>query len=153
MTHSFAGGELLNQWFRRHAWRNRQGGMPRTSVVCDSETGAIVGYVALSASQIEGAHLPRSAQRNRPDPVSAILFGRLAIDRRYHGMGYARSLMLYVLTTAARLSKEMGCLGVLTHPIDDEVWDFHGRFGFEALPFDPERSRIMRIVDLEGNGL
>jgi GNAT superfamily N-acetyltransferase len=82
-----------------------------------------------------------------------ILFGQLAIDRRYHGKGYARSLVLYALTTAVRLSKEIGCFGVATHPIDDGVRTFCGRFGFEELSFDPRRSMIVRIVDLEGNGI
>ena len=146
------GRESLNQWFRRHAWRNQQGGMSRTTVVCDSVTGAIVGYVALCAAQIERGHLPRSAQRNRPDPIPVILLGQLAVDRRYQGKGYAGSLVLYALATAVRLSKEIGCFGVVTHPIDDGVRTFYGRFGFEDLPFDPERSMIVRITDLEGNG-
>jgi predicted N-acetyltransferase YhbS len=146
------GRESLNQWFRRHAWRNQQGGMSRTTVVCDSVTGVIVGYVSLCAAQIERGNLPRSAQRNRPDPIPVILLGQLAVELRYHGKGYARSLMLYALTTAVRLSNEIGCFGVLTHPIDDGVRDFYRRFGFEELPFDQERSMIVRIVDLEGNG-
>jgi predicted N-acetyltransferase YhbS len=146
------GRDSLNLWLRRHAWRNQQGGLSRTSIVCDPATGAVVGYVALSAAQIERAYLPKPAQRNRPDPVPAILLGQLAIDRRYHGKGYARSLVLYALATSVRLSKEMGCFGVLTHPIDDGVRAFYRRFGFEDLPFDPERSMIVRIVDLEGNG-
>jgi predicted N-acetyltransferase YhbS len=147
------GRESLNQWFRRHAWRNQQGGLSRTSVVCDSVAGAVAGYVALSAAQIERAHLPRSAQRNRPDPIPVILLGQLAVDRRYKGKGVAKSLLLFALTTAVRLSKEIGCFGVLTHPIDDGVRDFYRRFGFEELPFDPGRSMVVRIVDLEGNGL
>jgi GNAT superfamily N-acetyltransferase len=114
--------------------------------------GVIVGYVALSAAQIERAYLPKSAQRNRPDAIPAILLGQLAIDRRYHGKGYARSLMLYALTTAVRLSKEIGCFGVLTHPIDHGVRDFYRRFGFEDQPFDPGCSMIVRIADLEENG-
>ena len=146
------GRESLNQWFRRHAWRNQQGGLSRTSVVCDSVTGVVVGYVALSAAQIERGYLPKSAQRNRPDAIPAILLGQLAVDRRHQGNGYARSLLLYALTTVVKLSKEVGCFGVLTHPIDDRVRDFYRRFGFEELPLDPERSMIVRIVDLEENG-
>lgn len=146
------GRESLNQWFRRHAWRNQQGGLSRTSVVCDSVTRVVVGYVALSAAQIERGYLPKSAQRNRPDAIPAILLGQLAVDQRHQGKGYARSLMLYALTTAVKLSKEVGCFGVLTHPIDDRVRDFYRRYGFDELPFDPERSMIVRIVDLEENG-
>jgi predicted N-acetyltransferase YhbS len=146
------GRESLNQWFRRHAWHNQEAGVSRTSVLCDTATGAIVGYVALSIAQIERAYLPKSAQRNRPDPIPAVLLGQLAVDQRHHGNGYATSLMLFALTTAVRLSKDIGCFGVITHPLDDEVRAFYGRFGFETLPFDPKRSMIVRITDLIHNG-
>jgi predicted N-acetyltransferase YhbS len=146
------GRESLNLWFRRHAWHNQEASVSRTSVVCDAATGSLAGYVALSAAQIERAHLPKSAQRNRPDPIPALLLGQLAVDQRYHGKGYARSLMLFALTTAVRFSKEIGCFGVLTHPLDDEVRVFYTHFGFETLPFDPKRSMVVRIVDLQRSG-
>jgi hypothetical protein len=81
------GRESLNQWFRRHAWRNQQGGLSRTSIVCDSVTGVVVGYVALGAAQIERGYFPTSAQRNRPDAIPAILPGLLAVERRHQGNG------------------------------------------------------------------
>ena len=146
------GRESLNQWFRRHAWRNQQSGASRTSVVCDATTGAVIGYVSLSAAQIERAYLPKAAQRNQPDPLPAILLGQLAVDQRYHGRGYARSLMWFALTTAVRFSKDIGCFGVLTHPLDDGLRAFYQRFGFEELPGDPNRAMIVRMVDLERNG-
>jgi predicted N-acetyltransferase YhbS len=146
------GRESLNQWFRRHAWQNQQASVSRTSVVCDAVTGDVAGYVALSAAQIERAHLPKSAQRNRPDPIPVMLLGQLAVDRRHHGKGYARSLMFFALTTAVRFAKEIGCFGVLTHPLDDNVRAFYARFGFETLPFDPKRAMVVRIVDLQHNG-
>jgi predicted N-acetyltransferase YhbS len=146
------GRESINQWFRRHAWRNQQSGASRTNVVCDVTTGAVVGCVALSAAQIERAFLPKSAQRNQPDPLPATLLGQLAVDRRYHGLGYARSLMWFALTTAVRASRDIGSFGVLTHPLDDALREFYRRFGFEDLPFDPGRAMIVRIADLEKNG-
>jgi predicted N-acetyltransferase YhbS len=146
------GRESLNLWFRRHAWRNQESDVSRTSVICDMATGAVAGYVSLSAAQIERAHLPKPAQRNRPDPVPALLLGQLAVERRQQGRGIARSLILFALTTAVRFSKEIGCFGVLTHPLDDGVRAFYERFGFETLPFDPRRSMIVRIRDLERNG-
>lgn len=146
------GREALNHWFRRHAWHNQHSGSSRTSIVCDTESGGIVGYVTLSAAQIQRAALPRPAQRNRPDPVPAILLGQLAVDRRWQGRGHSASLMLFALGTAVRLSREIGCFGVLTHPLDDATRGFYRRFGFEDLPFDPRRSMIVRIVDLERSG-
>ncbi|MFT3820719.1 MAG: GNAT family N-acetyltransferase [Rubrivivax sp.] len=146
------GRDALNHWFRRHAWRNQQSDVSRTSVVCDAATGSVVGYVSLSAAQIERAWLPKSQQRNRPDPVPAILLGQLAVDQRWQGRGIARSLMSFALTTAVRLSKEIGCLCVMTHPLDDGVRALYRSFGFEDLPFDPARSMAVRIVDLVHNG-
>lgn len=147
------GRESLNQWFERHAWRNQEAGVTRTSVVCDPDTGAIAGYVSLAATHIERAWLPKAEQRNRPDPLPAALLGQLAVDRRYQGRGYARSLMFFALTTAVRFSNDIGCFCVLTHPLDDGVRAFYRAFGFEDLPFDPERSMAVRIVDLKHNGI
>jgi GNAT superfamily N-acetyltransferase len=94
----------------------------------------------------------RLRKRNRPDPIPVILLGQLAVDSRYQGKGYARSVLFFALTTAVRLSKDIGCFGVITHPLNDEIRAFYQRFGFEALPFDPKRGMIVRIVDLERNG-
>ena len=147
------GRDSLNHWFRQNAWRNQENGSSRTSVIRDAYTGAIVGYVALSASHIERAYLPKSAQRNRPDPLPVILLGQLAVDRAYQGRGCARSLMAFALQTAVRLSKEIGCIGVLTYPIDEGVRAFYSAFDFQDLPFDPMRRMLVRITDLKHIGL
>lgn len=147
------GRESLNQWFQRHAWRNQEAGTSRTSVACDPATGDIVGYVSLSATHIERAWLPKGEQRNRPDPIPAALLGQLAVDRRYQGRGYARSLMFFALMTAVQFSRQIGCFCVLTHPLDDSMRAFYRSFGFEDLPFDPAHSMVVRIVDLVHNGI
>ena len=54
------GRDSLDNWFRRHAWRNQELGVSRTTVICDAQAGSIVGYVSLSTAQIERAWLPKS---------------------------------------------------------------------------------------------
>jgi GNAT superfamily N-acetyltransferase len=143
----------LNQWFQRHAWTNHAGGISRTNVICHAGTGEIAGYITLSAAQIERVFLPKSQQRNKPDPVPVTLLGQLAIHRDYQGRGHARSLLLFGLRTALRASREIGSFGVITHPIDDQVRAFYERWGFQDLPFDPRRAMIVRMVDLERSGI
>jgi GNAT superfamily N-acetyltransferase len=147
------GRESLNHWFRRRAWANHAAGISRTNVICHTATAGIVGYVTLSAAQIERAFLARPQQRNKPDPVPVMLLGQLAIDRNHQGRGHARSLLLFALRTSLRASRDIGSFGIITHPIDEVVRSFYARWGFQDLPFD--RAMIVRMVDLElsiGNG-
>jgi len=143
----------MNQWFRRHAWANHAAGISRANVICDAATAGIIGYVTLSAGQIERAALPKPQQRNKPDPVPVTLLGQLAIHRDYQGRGYARSLLLFALRTGLRVSRDVGSFGVITHPLDDRARGFYARWGFQDLPFDPRRAMIVRMIDLDRSGM
>jgi len=143
------GRDSINTWFRRHAWLNQTNDVSRVNVIVDAASGRIIGYVTLSAAQIERAFLPKPQQRNRPDPVPATLLGQLAIDKAFQGQGHAASLLLFALKTALRAANMVGSAGVLTHPLDDGVRGFYGRWGFQDLPFDPRRAMFVRMVDLQ----
>lgn len=143
------GRESLNAWFHRHAWRNHVDGMSRVSVMTHMETGKIVGYVTLSAAQIERSFLPKPMQRNRPDPVPATLLGQLGVDVAWQGQGHAKSLLLFAVRMALRAAEIIGSAGLITHPLDDGVRGFYAAHGFVDLPFDPRRAMIARMVDLE----
>ncbi len=151
--HFDCGRDSLNGWFLRHAWHNHASGVSRVSVVCDGATKLIVGYVSLSAAQIEREFLAKRDRRNKPEALPATLLGQLAVHRPYQGKGHAHSLLLFALTTALRASREIGSFGVLTHPLDEGVRQFYRRWGFEDVPLDPRRSMIVRMVDLEKNGI
>jgi GNAT superfamily N-acetyltransferase len=143
------GRESLNIWFRRHAWANQSSGASRVNIMTDAATGRIVGYVTLSAAQIERAFLPKPQQRNRPDPLPVTLVGQLAIDKDYQGQGHASSLLLFALKTAVHAAAIVGSMGVITHPLDDGVRGFYARWGFQDLPFDPRRAMFVRMVDVQ----
>lgn len=147
------GRPVLNDWLRRHAWHNQQSGMTRTSIIAGRASDEIAGYVSLSTGHIERTWLPKSAQRNQPDPVPAILLGQLAVDVNFQRRGYARSLMLHALTTVLHIAEHVGCFAVITHPLDDEVRTFYRQFDFKDLPFDPVRSMAVRISVLRSNVL
>ena len=143
----------MNNWFRRHAWSNHASGASRVNVIFNSATGAIVGYVALSAAQIERAFLPKVQQRNQPNPVPVTLLGQLAIHKDYQGQSHAASLLLFALKTALRASESVGSVGVITHPLDDSVRAFYAKWGFQDLPFDPYRAMMLRMIDLTKSGV
>jgi GNAT superfamily N-acetyltransferase len=143
------GKDSINGWFQRHAWINQATGATRVTVITDAASGKIIGYVTLSAAQIERAFLPKSQQRNRPDPLPVLLLGQLAIDKNYQGQGHGADLISYALEAALHVSDIIGCMGVITHPIDDSVRSFYQAWGFQDLPFDPRRAMMVRMVDLQ----
>jgi predicted N-acetyltransferase YhbS len=146
------GRESMNQWFRRHAWGNHAAGLSRVNVLCEAGSGAILGYVTLSAAQIERAALPKAQQRNRPEALPATLLGQLAVHRAWQGQGLARLLLYFALRTAVNASHSVGSFGVLAHPLDDALRAFYARWGFEDLPFDPRRAMFVRMLDLQRSG-
>jgi GNAT superfamily N-acetyltransferase len=142
------GRDALNTWFRRHAWSNQVNDVSRINVITEPGSGRVIGYVALSASHIERAFLPKPQQRNRPDPVPVTLLGQLAIDKEYQGQGHAVSLLQFALRTAVHVADSIGSMGVVTHPLDDGVRRFYARWGFQDLAFDPRRAMFVRMSDL-----
>lgn len=109
----------------------------------------MVGYVTLSAAQIERTFLPKPQQRNRPDPLPVTLLGQLAVDKDYQRQRHAVSLLVFALKTALRAADMVGSVGVITHPLDDGVRSFYAKWGFSDLPFDPRRAMMVRMADLE----
>ena len=146
------GRSSMNDWFRRHAKQNQEASVSRTTVFTDVDSGRIVGYVTLVAGQIEREYLPKAARRNRPEAIPVILLAQLAVDRQFQGRGFARQFLFYALKTCFALSKDIGCFGVITHPLDESVRAFYRRFGFVDLPGDPRRAMIVRMVDLGCSG-
>ena len=142
------GRESLNLWLRRHAWNNHVSGASRVNVVEEATTGRIAGFVAMSASSIERALMPKSRQRRQPDPVPVLLLGQLAVDKDFQSRGVAQSLLFFALKSALSASDLVGCVGAVTHPLDEGVRGFYSRWGFEDLPFDPKRAMMLRIAEL-----
>ena len=81
------GDETLNHWLKHLAVRNQREGSSRTWVVTDG--ARVVAYYASSAAVLTRAEATGRTARNQPDPLPAMLLGRLAVDREYQGRGLA----------------------------------------------------------------
>ena len=53
----------------------------------------MVGYCSLAAASIIHNQATSKAKRNMPDPVPAVLIGRLALDKTWRGRGHGMSLL------------------------------------------------------------
>jgi GNAT superfamily N-acetyltransferase len=131
----------LDDWPRDRAL-NSEGLSVRTYVICDAAAAAqVVGYYAISSAMEQRVALPSAKlRRGMPEQVPLLLIGRLAIDRRFQGMGLGAALLSDALRRCLAASEIAGVRGVVAHAIDDDAVHFYERHGFVLSPLG---SRVM----------
>ncbi len=128
------GDEALNEWLRRRALRNQREGSSRTWVV--THGARLVAFYASSTAAVARVEATRRAARNQPEPVPAMLLGRLAVDRDHQGKGLAAALLKHFLLKALEVASLTGVRLVLVHAKDSRAASFYRHFGFESSPLD-----------------
>lgn len=123
------GREILNTWLARRARRNEASGDSRTYVSIDADTSAVVGYYSLSAWTVVHEDVSGWIKRNAPDPVSTVLLGRLAVDRRARGLGLGRDLLADALFKAAAAARILGARALVAEALDDDAGRFYAHRG------------------------
>ena len=128
------GDEALNEWLHRRAPRNQREGSSRTWVVTDD--ARVVAFYASSTAVVVRTEATRRAARNQPDPLPAMLLGRLAVDRDHRGRGVAAALLKHFLLKALEVAALTRVRLVLVHAKDSQSANFYRHFGFEPSPMD-----------------
>lgn len=128
-----SGAIELDDWLRRYAAQNRRRDTAATWVVADA-ADVVVGYVSLAMTGIDRSTAPRPVASQAPDPVPALLIGRLAVDRSVSGLGIGTALVAHVLATAVALNEQAACRAVVVTALDDAARSWWERLGFH--PFD-----------------
>ena len=81
--------------------RTARGTRTATWVITDVNS-VVVGYISLSMSGISRSCAPDGVAKQSPEPVPALLIGRLAVDRSVAGLRIGTALVVRVLATAVR---------------------------------------------------
>jgi GNAT superfamily N-acetyltransferase len=122
----------LNDWLRNTALK-AEGRSARTMVV--SDTTGVIGYYCLSTGGVNHDENPLpKLKRNMPNPIPAMILGRLAVDRNFQGAGLGSSLFQDALQRVLRTHAEVGFRALIVHAIDDEAKAFYIRYGFQEFP-------------------
>ncbi len=128
------GVATLDEWLKRRARRNENDGASRTFVVCAGDR--VVGFYSLAASSILHTEATGKVRRNMPDPVPALLLGRLAVDRAWHGKGLGGDLLANAVLRAISAAELVGLRAILVHAISAEARTFYEKHGFRSSPLD-----------------
>jgi GNAT superfamily N-acetyltransferase len=136
------GVKALNDFLQSTARQHQEKGISRTFVLVDPDfpnAARIIGYFTLSACECGTAGLPPKLAKRLPRTIPAVLLGRLAVDRRYHGRGYGGALLIEAIRRVATTSQEVGIAGLFVDAKDDAAVAFYRRFGFLPLATNPYR--------------
>lgn len=130
----FESGEAaLDDWLGRYAGQNRRRDTAATWVIVDADD-VVAAYASIAMTAIDRATAPPEIARRSPDPVPALLLGRLAVDRRHAGLGVGTALVAHVLATAVELNAKAACKAVVATAIRADARRWWQQLGFR--PFD-----------------
>jgi predicted N-acetyltransferase YhbS len=127
------GKDALNRWLVERAKGNQISRASRTFVVTTMEN-RVVGYYSLSNFAIARREATGRVARNMPDPVPAMLLGRLAVDRSVKDQGIGKGMLRDAIARTLQVAEHSGVRALFVHAIDEEARDWYLRYGFEPSP-------------------
>ena len=96
----------------------------------------MVAYVSVAMTGIDRSSAPAPVAKHAPDPVPAMLIGRVAVDRSVVEHGIGTALGAHALATAIDLNQRAACRALVVSSLDDAARTWWERLGFHA--FDPD---------------
>lgn len=132
------GEASLNKWLKSRALKNMSRDATRVYVLCRKGTTKVVAWYGLSTASISARAVSGSLKRKMPDPIPALLLGRLAVEKGFQDAGLGRALLADCIERSLRISDIGGARLLLTHPLNPAVKAFYERYGFVSLPGKPD---------------
>ena len=130
-----SGEPVLDEWLRRYAGQNRRRDTAATWVITD-RNDVVVAYASVAMTGIDRSAAPPQLVKGAPDPVPALLLGRLAVDQQYANLGVGTALATHVLATAVELNEKAACRAVVVTALNQGARTWWQRLGFH--PFYQE---------------
>lgn len=84
---------------------------------------------------------------NMPDPIPAVILGRLAVDRSLHGKGFGRALVCDAGLRVIQAADAIAIRGMTVHALTDDAKAFYEKIGFDQSPLETHLL-MMTLADL-----
>jgi len=127
--------ESLDEWLKLRALENEAKGASRTYVVCVDRR--VVGFYAIAAGGIAHSVASGKIRRNMPDPIPAMILGRLAVDLDFQGRRIGSDLLIDAIARTAKTAEITGIRAILVPAISDRARQFYEAYGFRSSPVNP----------------
>lgn len=136
------GVEELDRYFRMQVGQDVRRRIASCFVLVGPD-GTIAGYHTLSATSLLLTDLPLELAKKLPryPAVSAILMGRLAVERQHRGHGLGELLLLDACARALR--SEIASYALVVDAKDGAAQAFYERYGFVPLSSAGTNRRLL----------
>lgn len=125
----------LNEYLRFTARQHVDKGYAQVWVaVTEPASPQIVGYYTLSMTSLAPDEVRAKAGIKK---IPAILLGKLAVDRYYHGQRIGVRLLMHAQRSALLLSRQVGVHALIVDALDDRAAAFYRKYDFEELQTGP----------------
>lgn len=147
----FSCGSLeLDDWIRKYASQSQAAGTTRVFVATPVEDDTIIaGFYSLHLGSLERQRGSLAAAGRSPDPIPAVVMGRLAVDSKFSGQGLGEALLRDALERTLLIASNAGAKIFLVHAKDEQAKFFYLHYGFEVSPFD-ELTLMLLVQDIPG---
>lgn len=134
------GVAALDDWFHQRAGQDEKRNVARVFVAIDDQLG-VVGFYSLSTFTLTITDLPAEHAKRLPryDLIPAALIGRLARDRRAHGLGVGDLLLADAIKRILSAASTLAVFAIVVEAKDEPAAAFYRAFGFEPFPSRPLR--------------
>ena len=130
------GVDALDEYLRRFARQHMAANLSRTYVA--AKDNEIRGYYSLAMAGIRKDNLPEKHAGRYPNfPLPVARLARLAVALCHQRQGLGELLLADALRRCARLSDEIGMVGVIVDAKDERARRWYERYEFERLPDSP----------------
>ena len=137
---------VLTDWLHQYARACQEADSARTYVIVASDD-LVIGYYCLSGFSVVRARGTSRLSAKQPDPLPGVLIGRLAVDRRFEGLGVGESLVSDALVRAATVAETIGLRAIFVDALHEDAARYWQRHGFRPLRDDP-LTLYMRMDDV-----
>jgi GNAT superfamily N-acetyltransferase len=144
------GEEALNDFLRRYARKSHElGGAKTFLAISDAREKAIFGFYSLCPASVEYARTPETARRGlaRHD-VPGFRLARLAVDRKFQGLGLGGQLLLAAGRRCLLASAQVGGVVLVIDAKNERVARWYSSYG--AMPLlDAPLTLVLPLATIE----
>jgi GNAT superfamily N-acetyltransferase len=144
------GEDALNDFLRRHARKSHDlGGVKTFLAIDDADKKTILGFYSLSPVSVEYARTPELVRRGlaRHD-VPGFRLARLAVDRRFQGLGLGGQLLMAAGKRCLLAAAEVGGVMLVIDAKNEKAAKWYSGYG--AVPLlDASWSLVIPVAQIE----